>query len=96
MRSSECTAFENRLDKSCQLELDGRDLFNGCTSFVGCVHRIACATAHSAGPDEGPCAAFRCFPASPLGILRPMDASGGCLHVKAAPSRCRLNGCPRS
>ncbi len=90
MRSSQCTAFENRLDKSCPLELDGRDLFNGTTSFVGCAHRIARATAHSAGPDEVPCAAFRCFRtpflASPLGILRLMD---GCLHVKAAPSRCR-------
>ncbi len=45
--------FENRLDKPCRLELDGGDLFHGTTNFVGCVHRIAWATAHSAGPDEG-------------------------------------------
>ncbi len=46
---------------SCPLELGGCDLFNGSTSFVGCVHRFAWATAHSAGPDEGPCAALYCF-----------------------------------
>ena len=30
-RSSQCTVFENRLDKPCRLELGGGDLFNGST-----------------------------------------------------------------
>ncbi len=66
IQSSQYTVFENRLDKPCPLELDGGDLCNGSTSSVGCVHRIAWATAHSAALDEGPCAAFRCFRASHL------------------------------
>ena len=61
--------FENRLDKPCRLELGGGDLFNGSTSSADCVHRIVWATARSAGPDEEPCTAFRCFRASPLRIL---------------------------
>ena len=34
-------------------------MFNESTSSVGFVHRIAWATAHSAGPEEGTCADFR-------------------------------------
>ena len=62
--------LENRLNISCPLGLAGRDLFNGSTSFVGCVHIIAWATTHSARPDERPCAAVRFLAASGRPWLR--------------------------
>ena len=96
-RGSQCAVFENRLDKSCPLEPNGHDLCNGFMNIVGCAHRIAWPTAHSARPDEGHCAAFYYFRtpflASPLGTSHLMDVRWTLAEV--APSRCRQNGGPR-
>ena len=91
IRGSQCTVSENRLDKHGPLGLDGGDLFNGSTRSVGCVHRIAWATAHSAGPGEGPCAAFRCFRASPLRILKAPPPCKMQTLAKTIPCKTRAN-----
>ena len=41
LRGAHRAVFEDRLDKSGSLELNGRDLFNGLAIFVGCGHGAA-------------------------------------------------------
>ncbi len=99
IRSPRCAVFETRLDKSCPLQLNRHDLFNGIMIVVGCAHRIARPVAHSARPDEGHCAAFYYFRtpflASPLGTSYGRSVDVRWTLAEVAPSRCRQNGGPR-